>query len=183
MRQTYVTFDFDNFDEKGLEPVKRDFERAGLTVIDIEATNRSRRQSGFATKTARFHFQDGQTITLRIKGDGDVFQVQLNSRVVPIANVDNRKKAIEEMARMASANAPAWKKAQRRKQQRAKVNPDDMKAKALPRGKRIEALEGELTEYRASLTELEQENAQLKTTLSEHQTTIQTLEQQLEAAA
>ena len=183
MRQNYVTFDFDKFDEDGLAPVKRDFERAGMTVIDVEATNRSRRQSGFATKMARFHFEDGQTITLRIKGDGDVFQVQLNSRVIPIASVDNRKKAVEEMARMAMANAPAWKKAQRRKQQRAKVNKDDMKAKTLPRGKKIEALEGDLAESRASLSELEQENAQLKTALDERQTTIQTLEQQLEAAA
>lgn len=183
LRQNYVTFDFDKFDEAGLAGVKRDFEQAGATVVDIEATNRARRMSGFATKTAKFYFQDGQTITLRIKGDGDVFQVQLNSRVIPIQNVDNRKAAIEEMARFLTANAPAWRKAQRRKQQRAKVNESDMQARALPRAKRIEAIESELGELRTSLSELEGENRTLSEQYRERQTTLQTLEQQLQDAA
>jgi hypothetical protein len=183
MRQNYVTFDFENFDEKGLAPVKQAFEKAGLSVVDIEASNRQRRMSGFATKTARFFFEDGQSITLRVKGDGDVFQVQLNSRIVPIKQVDSMKGAIEEMARFASANAPAWKKAQRRKQQRAKVNTDDLKARSLPRGKRIEALENEVTELRATRAELESENGTLAATLDERRTTLQTLEQQVQDVA
>lgn len=183
MRQSYVTFDFDNFDESGLAGVKREFEQAGATVIDIEASNRARRQSGYATKMARFHFQDGQTITLRIKGDGDVYQVQLNSRVIPIQAVDNRKAAIEEMARFLTANAPAWRRAQRRRQQRAKVNDADLRARPLPRARRIEQLEGEVTELRETLTELESENRTLTEQYSERQTTISTLEQQLQDAA
>ncbi|MDX5979552.1 hypothetical protein SIL78_18555 [Halomonas alkaliphila] len=182
MRQNYVTFDFNNFDADGLASVKREFEKAGLTVTDIEANNRSRRMSGFATKMARFFFQDGQSITLRIKGDGDVFQVQLNSRIIPIQQVDNMKGAIEEMARMATSNAPAWKKAQRRKQQRAKVNTDDLKARSLPRGKQIEALESEVSELRATRAELESENAALNKAMEERRTTLQTLEQQVQAA-
>lgn len=182
MNQQYVTFDFDNFDEKGLQPVVKQFEQAGLPVVDIKATNRSRRMSGFATKTATFYFEDGQSITLRIKGDGDVFQVKLNSRVIPIQQVDDMKGAVQEMARMANANAPAWKKAQRRKQQRAKVNPKDLKAKRLPRGKRIEALETEVAELKETRTGLEQENQTLQDTLRERQSTLDTLQQQIEAA-
>lgn len=182
MRQNYVTFDFDKFDADGLAPVKREFEKAGLSVVDIEANNRQRRMSGFATKSARFFFEDGQSITLRVKGDGDVFQVQLNSRIIPIKQVDNMKGAVEEMARMASANAPAWKKAQRRKQQRAKVNTDDLQARSLPRGKRIEALESEVTELRSTRAELEAENGTLAATLEERRTTLQALEQQVQDA-
>lgn len=182
MRQNYVTFDFDNFDEKGLQPAVKQFESAGLPVVDIQASNRSRRMSGFATKSASFYFEDGQSITLRVKGDGDVFQVKLNSRVIPIQQVDSMKGAIQEMVRMASANAPAWKKAQRRKQQRVKVNPKDLKAKRLPRGKRIEALETEVAELQETRTGLEQENQTLQDTLSERQATLSTLQQQIEAA-
>lgn len=183
MRQEYVTFDFDNFDEKGLAGVRREFEKAGASVIDIEASNKSRRMSGYATKSATIYFEDGQSLTLRIKGDGDVFQVKLNSRVVPIANVDSMKKAVGEMARYVESNAPAWKKAQRRKQQRAKVNKKDLKAKPMPRAKKIEALDEEVTTLRSTLAELEAENRTLTTQYEERQTTLQTLEQQLQDAA
>ncbi|MGP9633780.1 hypothetical protein ACT3R7_12005 [Halomonas sp. AOP43-A1-21] len=183
MRQNYVTFDFNNFDADGLASVKQQFEKAGLSVSDIEANNRSRRMSGFATKMARFYFQDGQSITLRIKGDGDVYQVQLNSRIIPIQQVDNMKGAVEEMARMAASNAPAWKKAQRKKQQRVKVNTEDLQARSLPRGKRIEALESEVAELRTTRAELESENATLAAAMEERRTTLQTLEQQVQAAA
>jgi len=183
MRQNYATFDFANFDEKGLSGVKEAFERAGVTVIDLEASNRSRRMSGFATKSATFYFEDGQTITLRIKGDGDVFQVKLNSRVVPIRNVHSMKEAVGEMARYLQANAPAWKKAQRRKQQRAKVDEKDMKAKPLPRAKKIEALEADVAELDSSLSDLASEKDDLTKQLDERQQTIQTLEQQIQDAA
>ena len=181
MRQNYATFDFEKFGESDLDDIKSEFDRNGAKVIDLEATNKSRRLSGCATKAAKFYFEDGQTVTLRIKGDGDVYQVQLNSRVLPIAEVGDKKKAIAEMARALSSNAPAWRKSQRRKQQRAKVNEKDFKARAVPRRKQIEEMEQAVGQAQQELAELESENIKMKSDLTEKEAELSGLKQQAEA--
>lgn len=181
MRQNYATFDFEKFGEGDLSDIKAEFDKNGAKVIDLEANNRSRRVSGYATKTAVFYFQDGQTITLRIKGDGDVYQVQMNGRVLPITEVGDKNKAIAEMARTLGANAPAWRKAQRSKQQRAKVNEKDFKARAVPRRKQIEEMESSVSQAQEELTELESENIRMKSDLASKEAELSGLKQQLEA--
>lgn len=179
MRQNYVTFDFDKFDEAGLAPVKEAFEKAGMKVIDLEASNKATRMSGHATKLATFYFADGQRIALRIKGDGSVFQVQMNGRAIPIQAVDNLTGAVDEMARFLNSNSAAWIRAQRTKQKKTRVNAEDLKGKAVPRAQRIEQLTNDLEELRKLAAELESENRRLQAEYADREQRISALKQQL----
>lgn len=106
-----LTIDFEKFDKAGLKPVLKKFETAGIPVEDVEATNKAKRESGFLMKTATLVFASGQKITVKIKAGGGVFQVKLNSKVIPIKSVDDIAKAVDEVITYVKANEPAFAKA------------------------------------------------------------------------
>ena len=130
MSNSAGSFDFASFDEKGANPIKKAFEKSGATVIEVVAPNRATRKAGYQVKTATFYMADGQQVMMLLKndgeGNGDIYQVQLNKRVVPIKNVDNLDKAASEIAGMVKSGSPAFLKAQRRKQSRLKVDESDL---------------------------------------------------------
>ncbi|MBE0507907.1 MAG: hypothetical protein IBX50_14545 [Marinospirillum sp.] len=170
MNQNYAgSFKFDSFDAQGVEPIKKAFERAGATVIEVDAPNRASRRAGYQVKKSTFFLADGQQIMMLLKndgeGNGDIYQVQLNSRVIPVKNVDDMSKAAAEIARMAKANSPAFTKAQRRKHQKLKVNESDLdggKPKTAPATARAKLAEtkAEAEEMDAQLAEQEQAMAE-----------------------
>jgi len=63
-------------------------------------------------------FNDSQTIALRIKETGDIFQVLLNKKALPIRNQDEHAKAIKEMVSAMDRGRVAFQK----KLARKKVN-------------------------------------------------------------
>ena len=190
MRQNYVTFDFDNFTEKGsLKPLLTALKRAKMDITDITAPNRARRRSGELVKEAIMHFASGQKLALAIKGDGDVFQVKLNNKPIPIKNVDNMTKAVKEMVRIVESEKPAFLKreeakrkrmaekamaaedggetlAEARQSTRSKIDSRtaelaDIRQQIKAADERIGVLTGEITEAQAELNRLSDENARL----------------------
>ena len=86
---------------------------------------------------------DSQLVTLRIKQTGDVFQVLINGKVVPIRNQDDHKKAVAEIAGMLESGRTAFQA----KLAKAKVK--------LPKGvtTAVTNIERALTEKRDALVE------------------------------
>lgn len=189
MRQNYAgVFDFAQFDVKGVEPIKKAFEQAGLTVIDVEATNRAARRAGYQVKSATFHFADGQKVVMMLKndgdGNGDIYQVKLNSRVVPVKNVDDMDKAVGEIATMAGANSASFLKAQRRKNAKQDVDESDLEGgrkKPVTAAAKLEAAQAESQELEQQVTELESRRDELARQLAERQQKMESDQAELEA--
>ena len=113
----YLSFDYSQFNEKGLKNVIAEFKKNQLQVISVEADNKAKRQFGVQTKKAILHFSDGQKLMLQATAQGSIFQVRLNTRVIPVKHVDDLKKAIAEIAAKLTRNSRQFKKQQ---EQRAK---------------------------------------------------------------
>lgn len=170
MRQTYAgVFDFARFDVEGIKPIKDAFEKAGLTVVDVEASNKAARRSGYQVKQATFYFGDGQRVVMMLKNDGDgygdIYQVKLNSRVVPVKNVDDMDKAVAEIAAMAGANSASFVKAARRKAEKQSVDEGDLEGnkprKPVTAAARLEAATAEIAELESIVAEQEARRAEL----------------------
>jgi len=178
MMQSYLTFDFDNL-PKELKKLQSRFEKSGLVVTDTVADEKSKRMSGFQTKAMTVFFSDGQKVELRVKKSGDVFQVKLNSTIIPVRNVNDLDKAVAEIALKVDGNSPKWLKAQRRKQQAQKVDSSDIKPRPISRKAKIEAMQASITELQQIKSGLDEENEQLKQQADERKAVIEQLEQQL----
>lgn len=170
MRQTYAgVFDFARFDVEGVKPIKDAFEKAGLTVVDVEASNKAARRSGYQVKQATFFFGDGQRVVMMLKNDGDgrgdIYQVKLNSRVVPVKNVDDMDKAVAEIAAMAGSNSASFVKAARRKAEKQSVDESDLEGnktrKPVTAAAKLEAASTEIAELEAIAAEQEARRAEL----------------------
>lgn len=164
MRQNYAgVFDFSHFDVAGVEPIKKAFEKAGVTIVDVEASNRAARRAGYQVKDASFFFGDGQRVVMSLKNDGegggDIYQVKLNSRVVPVKSVDNMEKAVAEIAAMAQGNSAAFVKAARRKAARQDVDEGDLDGGA---GRRPQTTAVKLEQATAEIADLESQLAEQK---------------------
>ena len=177
-RQQYVSFDYDNFTESGLKKVTKEFEKNGLNVISVEADNKPKRQSGVQTKKAVFTFDDGQKVTLQVTAQGSVFQVRLNSRVIPVKNVDDLGKAIAEISDKVKANSKTFKKSLRKRDQRNKK--DTPSPARTSTKKQLEAYQSQISELQDVNAELTKERDESQKAVQTKQSTKQTLESELE---
>lgn len=108
-----LLFDFENISDKN-RTVKRAlqaFAKAGTHVVSSEVDKTVSRRSGVTFRGVHFTFADGQRVTMAIKQTGDVFEVRLNDKVLPLRNQDDHAKAIEEIAGRMSASRAAFQKA------------------------------------------------------------------------
>lgn len=144
-----------------LKKVKQLMIRAGQPVVGAEFIDKAKRTNGVTYREAVLTLASGQTVTLRVTATGDIFQVLLNSSVVPIKAHDDSAKAVGEIAALAEKNQAAFQKAQARK------------AIALPPG-----MTTPKPKIEAVLTE---RVAQLDTQLAERRATVADLQAQLGA--
>jgi hypothetical protein len=138
-----------SFEDMGLKSDKatrnlvKYFARAGNNVAQGEAIPAIKRTAGISYREMVLTFADSQTVILRIKQSGDIYQVLLNDRVIPIKAQDDHVSAIAEIVRVMDSG--------RKKFQDSLVK---LKAK-LPAGIRTAApkMEAVLTEKRDGLKE------------------------------
>ena len=69
-----------------------------------------KRSSGVTYREMALTFADSQTVVLRIKQSGDIFQVLLNGKVLPIKNQDDHVKAIAEIVQAMDAGRSKFQK-------------------------------------------------------------------------
>jgi Asp-tRNA(Asn)/Glu-tRNA(Gln) amidotransferase B subunit len=79
------------------------FNRAGANVVSQDVDTRVKRTSGVSFREMTLTFADSQTVTMRIKQTGDIYQVLLNGKVVPIKHQDDHLSAIAEIVAMMDA--------------------------------------------------------------------------------
>lgn len=97
-----LAFSYDELGTAGGKAAKRLaglFGRAGAHVVATTADPRVRRTSGVTYRDVSLTFADGQQLTVSVKPTGDVFQVKVNGKPVPIRNQDDHMAAVGEIAK------------------------------------------------------------------------------------
>lgn len=134
MKQSYLQFDFSNFNAKGLRSVISALGRSKVPVIKddkgmpkVEGNNRITRRQGVPTKTAILYLMDGQSITLSATSEGSIYQVKLNGQVLPVKNVDDLGAAVKEVAAVVRKNSSAFSEKLAKQAVKAHAPKDDSK--------------------------------------------------------
>lgn len=145
--------------DKALKQVSQLMIRAGQPVIATEFTQKSKRSNSITFREATLSLASGQIVTLRVNVTGDIYQVLLNRKEMPIKAHDDTAKAVAEIAGMAEKNQAAFQKAQ------ARV--------------KVEIPQGLTTPPKKMLAALTERSVQLDTEIAERKATVADLEQQL----
>ena len=83
--------------DKAARKVMQLFNKAGMTVVSQDVDTKIKRTSGISYREMSFSFADSQAIVLRIKQTGDIYQVLMNKKLLPIMHQNDQNKAIIEM--------------------------------------------------------------------------------------
>ena len=83
--------------DKAARKVMQVLSRAGAAVVTQDVDTKIKRSSGISYREMTFGFADSQTVALRIKQTGDIYQVLLNKKLLPIRHQDDQNKAIIEV--------------------------------------------------------------------------------------
>lgn len=110
MANSKILFSFEDFSskDKASKAVFRHFTRAGASIVQVDAGGTIRRTSGVSYRELALAFADSQQVVLRIKQTGDIYQVLVNGKVLPIRQQDDHGKAIAEVVKAMDAGRSAF---------------------------------------------------------------------------
>ena len=103
MKNLLFSFEDLSAKDKAAKQAARYFSRAGANVVQQDVPTAVKRSSGITYREMALTFADSQQVVLRIKQSGDIFQVLLNGKVLPIKNQDDHVKAIAEIVQAMDA--------------------------------------------------------------------------------
>lgn len=109
-KQLLFSFEDLSVKDKAVKAVAQAFKRAGAPVASVEIDPKLRRASGITYREMVLVFADSQTVTLRVKQTGDIYQVEVNQKVLPITNQDDHLKAVGEVVRTLERGRTAFQK-------------------------------------------------------------------------
>jgi septal ring factor EnvC (AmiA/AmiB activator) len=176
-----IKIDFEKFNEIGLKPITDAFEKAGLPVASVEATNKPKRESGFQTKTAIFEFESGQKLHLKGKANGSIFQVKLNAMAIPVKNVDDLDKAVKEVIAFVEKNEPEFLKRKEKQLEALKIKVPTIKTVRTSVVKQTEQLTAALETVNEAVAEAVANKAEINTAVADKRATVEDLQRQLTA--
>ena len=110
MKNLLFSFEDLTVKDKAAKQAIRYFSRAGANVVQQDIPSALKRSSGVTYREMALTFADSQTVVLRIKQSGDIFQVLLNGKVLPIKNQDDHVKAIAEIVQAMDAGRSKFQK-------------------------------------------------------------------------
>jgi len=110
MKNLLFSFEDLTSKDKSVRQAARYFSRAGATVVQQEVLTAVKRSAGISYREMALTFADSQQVTLRIKQSGDIFQVLLNDKVLPIKHQDDHVKAIAEIVQAMEAGRTRFQK-------------------------------------------------------------------------
>lgn len=174
-----IKLDFENLTKAGLKKLLKVFEKQQCPVASVDAPNKSKRESGMLTKSFTLTFEDGQSLQIRVKADGTVYQVRLNNKVMPIKHVDDLDKAVTEMIDYVQDNAKAYERAKIQREKRKIRVPKP--AVLTSRKEKIAQTKEELDQLDASNTALEQQKAELDAAMSDKSGQLERVMRDLDA--
>lgn len=100
----YFTLDFSNVTEAGLKKLIAAFGKNNCKVVNVDATNRTTKKDGLATKKTVLTFENGQSVTITLGDKGDVIETKLNATVLPVKDLSTVEKYAKEVAGKVAAN-------------------------------------------------------------------------------
>lgn len=153
-----LLFSFDELTQKdkSVKVLEKHFKRAGANVVSVDIEPRIKRASGVSYREISLTFSDSQVVKLRIKRPGDIYQVMLNRKVMPLRHQDDHAKAIGEIMQAMDKGRTAFQK----RMAKAKVKlPKRMKTAAPRMEKQLEEKRDALKE---AVEDAQQQLAELK---------------------
>ncbi|MER2511512.1 MAG: hypothetical protein ABTQ25_03665 [Nitrosomonas ureae] len=96
--------------DKAAKEAAKYFSRAGAHVVQQDVSTAAKRAAGISFREMTLTFADSQKVILRIKQTGDIYQVLLNGKILPIKNQDDHVKAISEIVAAMDAGRTKFQK-------------------------------------------------------------------------
>lgn len=95
----------------------RIFKRAGAEIAQ-SSVGKAKRENSVSFKPIFILFSDSQALEVRVKETGDIYQVRLNNKVIPIKHQDDEKMAVAEIVKRVEENSKKFQTMQARKKVR-----------------------------------------------------------------
>lgn len=151
-------FSFDDLSnkDKAVKAAMKYFSRAGHNAIASDVDPKIKRTSGISYREMTLTFGDSQKVKFRIKQTGDIYQVLLNDKLIPIKNQDDHVQAIAEIVARMSAGASAFQK------KLAKANAALPKAIKTAAPKMMQVLTEKRDNLKAAIAAIDEELAALQ---------------------
>ena len=107
-----ILFGFDDLSakDKAVKSIQRQFARLGASVVSVDIPTTIKRKAGQTYREVNLTFADSQTVTLAVKKTGDIFEVRLNKKPIPIKGQDDQIKALSEIVDAMNAGRAAFQK-------------------------------------------------------------------------
>lgn len=153
-----LLFSFEDLSDKdkALRQIQRTFTRMGANVVQTDIPSGTKRRAGISYKEVTLTFADGQTVTFCVKKTGDIFQVKLNNKALPIRNQEDQKKALQEIVDAMDKGRTSFQK----RQAMIKVQPPKTVRTAAP--KMQEVLSNRKAELQVAIEEAKTELASIR---------------------
>jgi len=105
MQKSNLLFSFEDLSvkDKAAKAVMKYFSRAGANVVSQDVSTQVKRTSGISYREMLLMFSDSQKVLMRIKQSGDIYQIMINGKLMPIKNQDDHVKAVSEIVAMLNA--------------------------------------------------------------------------------
>lgn len=86
--------------DKTVQKVTSTFKRAGAEVVSVDIAPNMKRTAGISYRELSLSFADSQIVIFRVKETGDIYQVLLNKKIIPIRNQEDHVLAIGEVVKV-----------------------------------------------------------------------------------
>lgn len=96
--------------DKAAKEAAKYFSRAGANVVQQDVAIAVKRSAGISYREMTLSFADSQKAVLRIKSTGDIYQVLLNNKILPIKNQDDHVAAIAEIVKAMDSGRTKFQK-------------------------------------------------------------------------
>ncbi len=155
MKNLLFSFEDLSVKDKAAKQLLKYFSRAGAHVVQQEVDTRIRRTAGISYREIALTFADSQRVQLRVKQTGDVYQVLLNGKPLPLKQQDDHVKSVAEIAQAMDAGRSKFQKLLAA----AKVRPPAGIRTAVPKMEQVltekrDALKTAIAAVRAEIAEL-----------------------------
>lgn len=152
----HLLFSFEELNQadSAIREIEREFRRLGTPVATTEIPQKTKRTAGITYREVNMTFSDSQIVTFKVKKTGDIFEVKINGKTVPMRNQDDQKKALEEISNYLTKGSAAFqKKLLRQKVTLPRVSTSSKKQEAV-QAERITDIRAEIEAYKAKTADL-----------------------------
>lgn len=115
----YITLNFDELNEKGLDKLKKAISKSGYEVVKIIPAGTARRKDGIPVKTFELKGIDEQVMVVQVNNTGDISGIKLNGKNAPYPPVKTMAELGKSLADLFRKGSTAFQKALARKLARA----------------------------------------------------------------